>query len=98
MFEDAPCGYICLSPDWRITQVNKTFLGWTGHDHDALYGRAITDILDVAGRIYLSTHFMPIMQLQQALNEVALNFVASDGAPLPVLVNARTQRDAQGEL
>ncbi len=46
MFEDAPCGYICLSPDWRITQVNKTFLGWTGHDHDALYGRAIsTDVV-----------------------------------------------------
>lgn len=96
VFEDAPCGFLIVSSDWRVRRVNRTFGLWTGHDPAALTGRPFTDLLDIAGKIYVGTHFSPLLRLQGHFDEVALNVVASDGGKLPVLVNAREQRDADG--
>ncbi len=94
LFDEAPCGFIFLSPDWRVVQANKTFLSWTNYELDTIVGQPVTDLLDIAGRIYFGTHFMPVLRLQHSFNEVALNFVLADGTRLPVLVNASERRDA----
>ena len=98
LFEDAPCGFLCVSPDWRIERANATFAEWTGHDASGLEGRAFIDLLDIAGKIYVNTHFAPLLRLQGRFDEVALNVVRADGARLPVLVNARERRDPDGGL
>ena len=98
LFEDAPCGFLCVSPDWRIERANATFAEWTGHDASGLEGRAFIDLLDIAGKIYVGTHFAPLLRLQAKFDEVALNVVRADGTKLPVLVNARERRDPDGAL
>ena len=98
LFEDAPCGFLCVSPDWRIERANATFAGWTGHEADTLKGRAFVDLLDIAGKIYVNTHFAPLLRLQGKFDEVALNVLCADGTKLPVLVNAREQRDADATM
>ena len=30
LFENAPCGYLTIGSDGRITKVNATFTAWTG--------------------------------------------------------------------
>ena len=98
LFEDAPCGFLIVSPDWRIERANATFASWTGHDASALAGRAFIDLLDIAGKIYVNTHFAPLLRLQGRFDEVALNVVGADGSKLPVLVNARERRGPDGTL
>ena len=98
LFEDAPCGFLCVSPDWRIERANATFALWTGFEAGPLVGRAFVDLLDVAGKIYVGTHFAPLLRLQGKFDEVALNIVCADGSKLPVLVNARERRGPDGTL
>ncbi len=98
LYEHAPCGYLSTAPDGRITKANQTFLTWTGYSHDALVGRrSFVDLLTGGGRIYHETHYAPMLRLQSMVRELALDVVRADGSRIPVLVNARLQRDADGE-
>ena len=98
LLENAPCGYLSLRPDGIITRVNATFLSWTGLARDDLVGRRrFVDLLTAGGRIYHETHYSPLLRMQGAVREIALEIVCADGRPLPVLVNTVLRRDADGE-
>jgi PAS domain S-box-containing protein len=96
LYEHAPCGYLSLEPNGLLARVNATFLEWTGYAVDELQGRHFHDLLNIAGKIYYETHFAPLLRLQGACNEVALDMIAKDGSRLPFLVNATERRDAEG--
>jgi len=87
-----------LRPDGRIVKSNITLSDWVGFTQEELLGRKFHDLLNVAGRIFLETHFAPLLRMQGFFNEVALDFIAKDGATIPVLVNANEHRDPQGDL
>ena len=97
LFENAPCGYLSADRNGRITRANQTFSQWTGHDQAALVGRRFADRLSIPGRIFYETHFAPMLHMQGAFNEVALEVIAADGRTVPVLVNAIERRDENGQ-
>ncbi len=97
LFEHAPCGYLSTLPDGKIVRVNETFLTWTGHTREALLGRRrFVELLTPGGRIYHETHYAPLLQMQGAVREIALEIVCADGRRLPVLVNSTLRADAGG--
>ena len=96
LYENAPCGYLSIRPDGRIFKVNATFATWIGFSSGQLIGKRFQELLNIAGRIFYETHFAPMLRMQGFFNEVALDLVTHAGAPLPVLVNARECRDANG--
>jgi sigma-B regulation protein RsbU (phosphoserine phosphatase) len=96
LFEDAPCGYLTCAPDGTILRVNRTFEHWTGHDRATLLQRRFRDLLAPAGRIYHETHYLPLLQMQGAVREIALDIVRADGTRLPALVNSVQRRDGAG--
>lgn len=96
LFETAPCGYLSMDKDGRITRANRTFGSWTGHAPADLVGKRFTDLLPVAGKIFYETHFAPMLHIQGSFNEVALDIVAADGRRIPVVVNAVERRDEKG--
>lgn len=98
LFEHAPCGYLSLSPDGLIVKANATFGSWTGFDPAGLAGTRVRDLLNIAGKVYLETHLLPLLRMQGFVNEVALDFVKKDGSPLPILVNAVERKDAEGQV
>jgi PAS domain S-box-containing protein len=98
LFENAPCGYLSMQPDGRITKANRTFETWTGHEAASLIGRRFQDLLNIAGKIYYETHFAPLLRMQGYFNEVALDIVRRNQSRLPVLVNAVERRDEAGNL
>jgi PAS domain S-box-containing protein len=98
LFDEAPCGYVSLLSDGRISKVNRTFAAWLDHERDALVGRRFQELLNVAGKIYYETHFAPLLRMQGFFNEVALDFVTRDGRALPTLVNAVERRNEAGEV
>ena len=97
LYEHAPCGYLSTLPDGTIVKVNQTLLEWIGDTRDRLLsGRKFQTLLTIGTRIYYETHYAPLLRMQGFVNELALDMVAHDGRVLPVLVNSREKRDADG--
>jgi serine/threonine-protein kinase RsbW len=97
LYEHAPCGYLSTLPGGLIVKVNETFLSWTGHRRDDLVRRRrFQDVLAPGARIYHETHFAPLLQMQGAVREIAVDVVCANGRRLPALVNATLRRDAAG--
>lgn len=98
LFDNAPCGYVSTDPSGRILQVNRTLATWLKIEKSGLSGRRFQDLLNIAGKIYYETHFAPLLRMQGFFNEVALDLVDSEGARMPVLVNAMERRDPDGDV
>ena len=95
LYDQAPCGYLSTTSDGLVVKVNQTFLTWTGLAREELVGeRRFAELLTVGGRIYHETHFAPMLHLQGAVREMALDVLRVDGETLPVLVNAVLERGA----
>jgi sigma-B regulation protein RsbU (phosphoserine phosphatase) len=97
MFDNAPCGLVALLPDGSIARVNRTLLGWTGHDKDELAGKRFTDLLNIAGRIYFETHVAPLLRMQGFFDGFALDLETARGDSLPVIASATADRSADGK-
>jgi sigma-B regulation protein RsbU (phosphoserine phosphatase) len=98
LFENAPCGYLTIGSDGRITKVNTTLTAWTGFEADKFVGQRLHQFLNMAGRIYYETHIAPLLRMQGYFNEFALDFETAVGERLPVIANAAERRDADGAL
>ncbi|MBB3086604.1 SpoIIE family protein phosphatase [Geodermatophilus sabuli] len=96
LYESAPCGYVSTLPDGRVVKVNRTFCEWTGRDAGDLFGTRFQDLLSTGGRVFYETHLAPLLRMQGAVREVALDVVRGDGSLLPCLVNAVEVRDDTG--
>jgi PAS domain S-box-containing protein len=96
LYENAPMGYLSTLPDGEIVKVNRTFCAWTGRLADELLGTRFQDLLTVGGRIFHETHLRPLLRMQGAVREIALDVVRVDGSPLPCLINAVEIRDSDG--
>ena len=98
LFEHAPCGYLTTRLDGTILKVNRTFEEWTGFRRDELIaGRRFQDLLTGGGRIYHETHYAPLLHMQGAVREIALDIVRADGSRLPALVNSVVGEERAGE-
>ena len=96
LYENAPCGYLSALPDGRIVKVNHTFCAWTGRAGEELLGTRVQDVLTVGARVFYETHLAPLLRMQGAAREIALDIVRVDGSVLPCLVNAVELRDEDG--
>ena len=96
LYENAPMGYLSTLPDGRIVKVNRTFCAWTGRPADEVLGARLRDLLTVGGKVFHDTHLAPLLRMQGAVREVALDVVRVDGTVLPCLVNAVELRDDTG--
>ena len=97
LYENAPCGYLSLSPDARIVKINRTLTLWLGRADDALLGKPFHDVLSFGGRIAYETHLAPLLRLQGVVDEIALDLLRADGSKLPVIANATEKRGDEGE-
>ena len=99
LYENAPCGYFSTLPDGTIAKANRTFLEWTGFRRDQLVGRrTFQALLPPGDRIFYETHYAPLLRMQQAVREIAVEIVCADGTRLPVLINATVKTDDDGAL
>src|SRR3954468_20875018 len=97
LYDQAPCGYLSTLPDGTIAKVNQTFVDWSAYSRDELLaGTRFQSLLTIGAKIYYETHYAPLLQMQVVANEIALDLVCADGRVLPVVVNSRQKRDANG--
>lgn len=88
-YENAPCGYLSLTPAGAIVRVNDTFLRWTGRTRtELLGGTRFQDLLQPGGQLYYETVCAPQLAADLSLGEVALDVRRADGTVLPTLLSA----------
>ncbi len=97
LFENAPCGYLSTLPDGTIIKVNRTLCSWIGQSAEEVLRVRLRDLLSVGGQVFHDTHLTPLLRMQGAVREVALDVVRADGSLLPCLVNAVEVQGPDGE-
>jgi sigma-B regulation protein RsbU (phosphoserine phosphatase) len=97
LYDNAPCGYLSLSPDGHIVKINRTLTDWLGRREEDLLGRSIHQILSFGGKIAFETHLAPLLRLQGHVHEIALDLVDAANEKIPVIANAAERRGADGE-
>lgn len=96
LIDRAPCGLLTLAADGGIVDVNRAFLTWTRYSRERLVGvRRLDELFTVPCRIYYETHQAPLLRLQGFVNEIATDFVRSDGSVFPAFVNVVEERDGE---
>lgn len=98
LFDNAPCGYLVLSPAGAIIRANTTLARWLGRDAADLVGQPFRDLLTTPGRIFYETHIAPQLSLHGRFEEVALDLIGGAGAKIPILANAIERRNAAGDV
>ncbi|WP_372436024.1 PP2C family protein-serine/threonine phosphatase [Williamsia soli] len=98
LFENAPCGFLSMSPEGRIIKVNTTLCGWLDRPSSSLIGAPFTTILSAGGRIHYETHFRPVLQMSGHLDAISVDLVRADDSRLPVFVDANAKTDAAGNV
>jgi len=97
LYDNAPCGYLSALPGGLIVKVNQTFLSWTGYRREELVGRRrFQDLLTAGGRIFHETHYAPLLRMQGAVREIAVDVVCADARRLPALINSVLKKDDEG--
>jgi PAS domain S-box-containing protein len=96
LYENAPCGYLSTLPDGTIIKVNQTLCTWLGYSAEQVRRKRLRDLLSVGGQVFHDTHLEPLLRMQGAVREVALDVVRADGSLLPCLVNAVEVRAPDG--
>lgn len=98
LYENAPAGYLTTLPDGAIIKANETLARWTGYSKkDLLGGMTLTGLFTVPGRIYFETHVGPLLRMQGAASEIAVDIRCKDGSSLPVLMNLVLRGDSPRE-
>ncbi|HLL19234.1 MAG TPA: diguanylate cyclase, partial [Rubrivivax sp.] len=87
--ELTPWGLLTTLADGVIVDANPCFAAWAGLSREALCaGLRWKQLLSPASRILYETHFVPRLELQGAVSEVALDLARSDGTRYPILATA----------
>jgi sigma-B regulation protein RsbU (phosphoserine phosphatase) len=99
LFDEAPCGLLVTALDGKILKVNATFCTWVGMPREDLVGvKRMQDLFTMGGRIFHQTHWVPTLQMQGSLAEVKFEVRHRDGRTVPIILNARRRKRAEGEF
>ncbi len=97
LYDEAPCALLLTQPTGEIIRANQTFFDWLGVTRAALLdGTRFQSLLSMGSRIYYETHYAPLLQMQGAVSEIALEIRRPDGKVCPVVASARQVRDEAG--
>ena len=94
-FHAAPCGLLVSTDDGLVSDVNDTFLAWTGHTAAEVVSRPLASLLDPGSQLFFETRHAHVLHLRGAVEEVAVSFRKADGTTMPCFVNS-TQDAATG--
>ncbi len=97
LYDEAPCGYLSVTPDARIAKVNQTLADWLDCSPDDLVGKQVHTILSFGGKIAFETHLAPMLRLQGEAHEIAFDLQLGDADKIPVIGNAKEKRGPNGE-
>jgi signal transduction histidine kinase/CheY-like chemotaxis protein len=94
-WQPAPCGLMVAGADGIIVRANLTVCRWLGYDPAELIGlKRFSELMPMGARVFLQTHWTPLLQIQGSVSEVQLDLFDRDRRRIPMMLSAiRRQRD-----
>lgn len=93
LFDEAPCGYAVLDADGVVLSANQQLLRMLDRSRSDVEGsRTLASFMTVGGRIFYETHLQPMLLMETAVHEIALDLISRGGSRVPVLVSANASR------
>ncbi len=90
-----PCGYIAVNEQYRIVEVNETFLQWTDYSKQALMNQHIEKLFTSSNKLIFHSYFYPNMLHYKHVDELFIHVRGENGETIPCLVNA-IEQDIEG--
>lgn len=85
----APCGFMSITLEGKIIEVNQTFLEWMGYKPEDLLNEHVECLLSMANKLIFHSYFFPTINLDKHVEELFINFKDSKGRSVPFLLNGR---------
>jgi diguanylate cyclase len=85
----APCGYVSITHEGMITEVNQTFLDRMGYTQVDLVHKHFESIMSTANKLMFHSYFYPFINLHGHVEELFINLKDSKGQAIPYLLNGR---------
>ena len=85
-FRRLPALATAHGPDRRIVEVTADFARRLGFEADALIGKSTIDLVTRPSASLIEEEYLPILRRTGKLDVVPVEFVDSDGQPVPLLV------------
>ena len=94
-WDDTPCGLLVVGVDGVIVRANLTVCRWLGYEQAELVGiKRFSELMPMGARVFLHTHWTPLLQIQGSVSEVQLDLFDKDRRRLPMMLSAiRRQHD-----
>ncbi len=93
---EAPCGYLSLSEDNRILDVNRTLASLLGYEEEILKGMKIEYILSKSSCLLFQIYFNTLITLNGKVDEMFLSLYSLEKIETPVLFNAVRRESKDG--
>ena len=88
-----PCGYLVLTDDGLILEINETLLSLIGYSLDELYNQHVNSILTRSSQFFFQIYFFPMIKLQHKVEEMYITLKSKEEEDIPILLHAfRTER------
>jgi len=98
LFLEEPCGLLLVGADGAIQLANTWMSSILGIPVDDIAGKRLRDIFTASGRVIYETNLVPLLKLQQAVNEVTLDLRREDGRAIPVITAASSVRNGMTRI
>ncbi|WP_419885445.1 sensor domain-containing diguanylate cyclase [Paenibacillus sp. B-A-8] len=85
----APCGYVSITHEGIIKDVNQTFLDRMGYKQVDLVHKHFESIMSTANKLIFHSYFYPFINLNGQVEELFINLKDSKGQAVPYLLNGR---------
>ncbi|CAH1058375.1 sensor domain-containing diguanylate cyclase [Paenibacillus pseudetheri] len=85
----APCGYVSITHEGIIKDVNHTFLDRMGYKQVDLVHKHFESIMSTANKLIFHSYFYPFINLNGQVEELFINLKDSEGKAVPYLLNGR---------
>lgn len=87
--EYAPCGYISITHEGMITEMNQTFLDMTGYQREELEHKHLESIMSKANQLVFHSYFYPNINVHGQVDELFISLKDSGGQSIPYILNGR---------
>ena len=88
-WNNIPCGYVSITTQGLIVDVNQTFLDMGNYTRSNLVSNHIETIMSIANKLIFHTYFYPFIQLNGHVDEMYISIKGSNGKDIPVLLNGK---------
>ncbi len=85
----APCGFLSISHEGIITDINQTFLQWMGYEQEDLINKHIEILMSTPNKLIFHSYFYPNINLNEHIEELFISLKHRDGLSIPFLLNAK---------